>query len=519
MWLSLRNIGIDFGTCNIKGAERKKNGDVSYIKLGKQIDKQRIPNVVLYEKKQEKEVIYLGDTALRKPAPEQDKVRNIKSFLQEADWRRTLSYGKVVSAYDVTLDIMKALYEEIYSTNKEESISAVVTVPVNFSKRQQMIVEQAANTAGFIVKAVITEPFASTFYLMQEYLEENETHNVLIFDFGGGTLDLCLVEIRHKLEKVQVETQATVGITYGGNDLNRDIIDKLVEKKASEKLHKALDEQKNELYRNVNWYFIMEALDTMKADLFEDEDEELDKTEDLIVQLNDGSAVDFGNYSVIDIYEMLDEMNWKKRIFSLLNSLFDNSSSLIPEDITDVFVIGGTSSIPYFRKCLVEYFEKYGHDDVDSLFNINDDMDSDDRLYSAVSKGAAIYNELIADENVEIEDRIPFMVYSKNENGKECTNITLDICYKDYASALAPLTRKMKDNRRIDIYQKIYGENDKEVNLGSVEIDCENLEEITLYRLIVDRSRNVKAELGYMVTEEKTEIFCTKWSSALKIII
>lgn len=520
----MRKIGIDFGTCNIKGAEKKKNGDVSYVNLGKKIDKPRIPNVILYEQMEKKDdiAIYIGETALRRQALEQDKIRNIKSFLQEANWNRKLSFGKIVSAYDVTLDIMKLLYEQIHNSNKKEDISATITVPVNFSKRQQMIVEMAAKNAGFIVESIITEPFASIFYLMQEAFDEDDDHNVLIFDFGGGTLDLCLADITHKNDKIKIETQATVGISYGGNNINQDIIKNLIEKKAGNELHKALEEQENVMRKAVNSYFIMEAIDQMKAELFEDEYVNENKKSDLIVQLFDGNVIEFGSYSVSEIYNMFTENGWKKRIFSLLNSLFDNSSSLIPNEITDVFVIGGSSSIPYFKNCLIDYFKNNGHKDVESLFDINDDMDTDDRIYLSVSKGAAIYNELIHEQDIEIKDRIPFVVYSKDEHNKECSKISLDVCYKDSSSPLAPLTKVMKEKKKIEIYQKIYGEDDKEVYLGDIHIDDDIVNNATLYRLTVDKQRNIKAEFGYLLDEENEDLeesFCRDWCLDLVITI
>ena len=190
--------------------------------------------------------------------------------------------------------------------------------------------------------------------------------------------------------------------------------------------------------------------------------------------------------------------------------------------MSDIFFIGGTSSIPYFRNCLIEYFRNNGQEDVDSLFKLNDDMDSDDRIYSSVSKGAAIYNELMDDEDIEIKDRIPFLVYSKDEKNKECTKISLDVCYKDYASALAPLTKVMKKNRKIEIYQKIYGEDDKEVYLGDIQIDDEIVNNATLYRLTVDKHRNIKAEFGYLLDEENEDLeeaVCIDWCLNLVITV
>lgn len=62
----MRNIGIDFGTCNLKANERRKNGDINYVKLGKTIDKEIVPNVILYESKENDIITYIGDIVLKK---------------------------------------------------------------------------------------------------------------------------------------------------------------------------------------------------------------------------------------------------------------------------------------------------------------------------------------------------------------------------------------------------------------------------------------------------------------------
>lgn len=518
----MRRIGIDFGTCNIKGAEKKKNGDITYIKLGKAIDKPRIPNVILYEMKDGNRNCCIGETALKKPASEQDKVRNIKAYLQEEKWNRKLSFGEIVNVYDVTFDIMKILYEEIHNTNKNEEISATITVPVNFSKRQQQIVEKAAKNAGFIVDAVITEPFASVFYLMKDYLDdidEEEKRDILVFDFGGGTLDLCLVEIKNQKGKIRIETQATVGISYGGNNINDDILENILRKKEPEKVHNALNEQDNILRQAVNRYFIMDAINTMKAELFEEEDIDEDYSSEVIPRLYDGSPVDFGKVSISEIYHMFDEQRWNQRIENLLNQLFDDSDTLIPLDVTDVFMVGGTSSIPYFRNIITEYFKKNKHQGIENLFELNDDMDSEDRIYTSVSAGAAIYNELIDENEIEIRDKIPFLVYSKNEQGKQCTKISLDACFEDAPSPLAPITDEMKADKKIGVYQTIFGEKEKEVFLDYIYLDDEIVANATLYRLKVDKKRNIQMEFGYLIdeSEDLESVFCRDWCLDLEV--
>lgn len=508
----MRNIGIDFGTCNLKGAERKKNGDITYVKLGKAIDKPRIPNVILYEKNEEEVSACIGDVASRKPKPEQDKIRSIKTHLQEKEWNRELSFGGVVSAFQVTADIMKSLYNEIHDTNKNEDIAATITVPVNFSKRQRMLIEKAAANAGFNVKATITEPFASVFFLMNENIVgEEDDHEVLVFDFGGGTLDLCLVSIRHRKGIVKVETKSNIGITYGGNDINKTILDRIVRKQSSDKIEEAIDKEKNILHRAVNHYFVMEAINDLKADLFEDDEVEKNESRPLMVQLYGGSVVDFGDISVEQIYELFDEDGFAERIPQLLLRLFEDCE-ITPDEVTDVFMIGGTSSIPYFRNVLSTFFEKYGNSNVDDLFNMNDEMDRDERIYSSVSMGAVAYSELLENDDIEIKDKIPFYVYSKNSEGGKETRLDINSgCFSPYAS----LSDSVKQEGVIAVYQTIFGEDEKEVFLGNIEIDDEMKEYATLYKLSVDDDGNIIATFAYMMEDEEEP--SDEWAKELHI--
>lgn len=518
----MRKIGIDFGTCNIKGAEKKKNGNVTYIKLGKRIDERRIPNVIAYEQREGDGTpfFYIGEAALRKPLSESDKVRHIKSYLQEEKWERTLSFGKVVNGYDVTKDIMSCLYEGLHNSNKNEELSATITVPVNFSRRQQLIVEKAARNAGFQVDAVITEPFASLFFLMKDHFEDEDGHRVLVFDFGGGTLDLCLAEIRNTEGRIRIEVQSTVGISYGGDSLDEDILNDILRKRYPEQVKNALERQENGFINAVNRYHIMDTIENMKAELFEEDDVEEAGSAELITQLHGGNVVEFGEIAVSDIYGMLREHGWQKRLFHLLDKLFDDSD-LIPMEVTDIFMVGGTSSIPLFREMIADYFVRYGQKNVDALFELNDEMDREDRLYISVAAGAAIYNELIDTEEMVIKDKIPFMIYTKDENGKCCSKLRKDDYFKDYSSALAPITEWMRQEKKIAVYQTIFGEEDKEVFLGYIPLSEDIAKHATLYRLTVDRKRTISMDFGYLLEDSDVSDmgFCRDWQEELTIEI
>lgn len=527
----MRTIGIDFGTCNIKGAEKKKNGDISVLSLGKSVNNSAvIPNVILYEAGEEDGQPYktlIGQAAASKPAGEQDKIRNIKMHLQEQAWCRELSFGREVNAFDVTYDIMKNLYDSIHKANQKEDILAVVTVPVNFSARQQLIVQKAAQKAGFLVQAVITEPFAAFFALMEEDMEEE--HNVLIFDFGGGTLDLCLVKLCHEAGRTDIETQSSAGISYGGNQISSDIINQILMSRQPQLVGSIMQEKpdadKKERYHQlINRYHFMQEIEDMKKELFDGSDED-DAEAELLVIFEKGEEGDFGSISVSDIYQMLDSQNWKKRIWRLLDRLFSDSSDLTADEVTDVFVIGGSSSILYFRKILEEYFQKYEDVDVDGLFALNDDMDADERIYASVSRGAAIYNEIVTsdEDDKKIKNRIPFMVYTKGETGIRRTPLTRNDVYKDYRSRLDSLDETMKREKKIRVYQTIFGEEEKEVYLGDIILSQEMTEQAGLYRLMIDKEGTIRAELGCLDLvedyEDEEDRFCVDWCCELQIDI
>ncbi len=509
----MRNIGIDFGTCNLKAAERKKNGNLTYLKLGKVTDKTVIPNVILYEKDDEGIDICIGDAASKKKKPESDKIRNIKMHLQEKEWRRKFSFGTVVSAFQVTEDIMKSLFDEIYNTNKSEEITATITVPVNFSEIQRYMIKKAAENAGFKVESIITEPFASIFYLMNESIEDDEeSHNVMIFDFGGGTLDLCLASINKNNGKTKVLTKSTIGTTYGGNDINKMILERVIRLQDKEKVDDNIYNEKDEEVRGLNYYYLMEELNGIKADMFDDdEDIDIEESYSVSAQNSKNSVIEYGNITIKQIYDLFSEDKMDVRINKLLIKLFEECD-FTPEEVTDVFMVGGSSSIKYFRDLITEFFEKYNNPNIESIFDMNDEIDRDDRVYQSVSMGAVIYSELNDRDDITIKDKIPFFVYSKDNNGNIATRLDINSgCNSPYAV----LSDSMKEDGQISIYQTIYGIEDKEVFLGVIKLNDEIKEWASLYRLSVDNNRKISADFAYLTdTEEEPYI---EWAQDLII--
>lgn len=126
---------------------------------------------------------------------------------------------------------MQYIYHR-FSEELQESIDAVITVPVIFSEYQINIIRKAAEDAGFHVKKIISEPFASFVYLMQDCIEtmEERLHHVLMFDIGGGTLDICLISCGVKEGQYEVSVQSAIGVDRGGNMWDILIFRKILKK-------------------------------------------------------------------------------------------------------------------------------------------------------------------------------------------------------------------------------------------------------------------------------------------------
>lgn len=317
----------------------------------------------------------------------------------------------------------------------------------------------------------------------------------------------------HPKGKTKIETKATIGITFGGNDVNKLILERIVRVQANEELSQAIDNENNILHKAVNNYFIMEAIDELKAELFEDDEIDEEEKKSLIVKLYDGNVADLGEISVDDVYNLFDEDSLDKRIPSLLLKLFEDCE-LTPDEITDIFMIGGSSSIPYFRSVLKDFFAKRENPNIDSLFEINDDMDRDERIYMSVSMGAVIYGELMDDDDFVIKDKIPYLLYSKNSEELVQTKFGKG---QGCVSPYAHLSEKMKDKGGISIYQTIYGEEDKEVYLGDILIDDEIKKYATLYKLSLDENNNIVATFAYMMDNEDEPT--DEWQKVLEIFL
>ena len=118
----------------------------------------------------------------------------IKRKLELESWSRSFQeLGFTLSAQEIATDIFQWIKARIEEQGRPVE-HAVITVPVCFTEIQKAKVVQAAKEAGINIKDTITEPVAALFSV-EELFGEACDENVVVFDFGGATLDLCLFHL------------------------------------------------------------------------------------------------------------------------------------------------------------------------------------------------------------------------------------------------------------------------------------------------------------------------------------
>lgn len=491
----MKRLGIDFGTSFVKLCDAQKEELIALDKRSGGESLYRIPNVIVYN---EDGTHKFGSFNVKTNATGKSVlIDKIKSCLSDKDWHCNVGNGVNVRAYDVVLDIMKSLFDIVHNKNKNENeLVATITVPVVFSEIQRRTIKNAAENAGFKVDSVITESFASVFYLLKDNLDEE--HNALFIDIGGGTLDICLVSVVPEDDSCVIKTESTAGMRFGGTIINDEIINKILIPKYGSELLNALNTSK-ECVSKWNRYRLNYEIDEFKETVFnEDYDpDEMDKPYEILYAPHESEPLEL-SISVSEVYNMFKKIKIKEKIADLLDKVINDNSSLLCSEITDVFLIGGTAMIPYFRDVIEDYFRDNDIDDIESLFKLNDDLEYEERTIGAVALGAGNYNLIISAEESSyiIKDKIPFHIYTKNSENRSVTMINADCTYKSYYSLPYQLEQYHISNGRIDVFQVLDDEKKEEIYIGYIPIDASNMNQGYSYRLGVDKNRNVYAEFG-----------------------
>lgn len=451
-------IAIDFGTKNIKVSKlNDKKNEPSIVKLGKSqsASESSIPNAIYYNENEN----LMGHTALQR-SDYKNRVEYIKKRLELSNWTTFIpNKNKDLSAVEVASDIFSWIYKELSDkTSGSEVFETIITIPVCYSEVQKNRIKKCAEKSGFIVKEILLEPLAALFFDEELFEDDNK---VLIFDFGGGTLDLTLSEIENDGEDIIVKVLSSNGIKFGGYDITNLIYNNFIDKKFDE-----LNENMRHLLLDDSVYNeFIQKIESCKETLFNedaDDDEEFDVN--LITKCGDSINI---NINKEEVNGWFDESNYNKKIIEILDTLIEDAD-IDKTEITKIKLVGGTSRIDYFQNVIYEYF---GEDD--DILDL-DDLDDDD-IFNSVCCGAVNYVKLMEDDNFELQNRIAYSIGHNSNNNFESL-ISKNAKYGYISPKKGLKYSSLKDNKFM-IYQvfqiedKLSIDDNKVVYAGYFEID------------------------------------------------
>jgi molecular chaperone DnaK len=210
-----RAVGIDLGTTNSVVAVLE-GGEPTVIANAE--GSRTTPSVVAFAKNSE---VLVGEVAKRQAVTNVDRtIRSVKRQMG-TDWSVTID-GKKFTPQQISAFILQKLKRDAESYLGETITDAVITVPAYFSDAQRQATKEAGQIAGLNVLRIINEPTSAA---LAYHLEKENEATILVFDLGGGTFDVSLLEVGEGV----VEVKATSGDNHlGGDDWDQRIVDWLV---------------------------------------------------------------------------------------------------------------------------------------------------------------------------------------------------------------------------------------------------------------------------------------------------
>ena len=269
-----RAVGIDLGTTNsvvsvLEGGEP--------VVIANSEGSRTTPSVVAFAKNGE---VLVGQSAKNQAVTNVDRtIRSVKRHIGE-DWSVDID-GKKYTPHEISARILMKLKRDAEAYLGEDVTDAVITVPAYFEDAQRQATKEAGQIAGLNVLRIVNEPTAAALAYGLEKGDKEQT--ILVFDLGGGTFDVSLLEIGDGV----VEVRATAGDNkLGGDDWDQRIVEWLVDKfksangidltkdkMAMQRLREAAEKAKIELSSsqsaNINLPYI--TVDADKNPLFLDE--------------------------------------------------------------------------------------------------------------------------------------------------------------------------------------------------------------------------------------------------------
>jgi len=212
-----RAVGIDLGTTNSVVAVLE-GGEPTVIANAE--GARTTPSVVAFSKSGE---VLVGEVAKRQAVTNVDRtIRSVKRHMG-TDWSHKID-DKTFTPQQISAFVLQKLKRDAEAYLGEPVTDAVITVPAYFSDAQRQATKEAGEIAGLNVQRIVNEPTAAA---LAYGLDKGDDQTILVFDLGGGTFDVSLLEIGEGV----VEVKATSGDNHlGGDDWDNRIVEWMVDR-------------------------------------------------------------------------------------------------------------------------------------------------------------------------------------------------------------------------------------------------------------------------------------------------
>jgi len=212
-----RAVGIDLGTTNSVVAVLE-GGEPTVIANAE--GARTTPSVVAFAKNGE---VLTGEVAKRQGVTNVDRtIRSVKRHMG-TDWSVKID-DKTFTPQQISAFVLQKLKRDAEAYLGEPVTDAVITVPAYFNDAQRQATKEAGEIAGLNVSRIINEPTAAA---LAYGLDKGDDQTILVFDLGGGTFDVSLLEIGDGV----IEVKATSGDNHlGGDDWDQKVVDWIVDK-------------------------------------------------------------------------------------------------------------------------------------------------------------------------------------------------------------------------------------------------------------------------------------------------
>ncbi len=324
---------------------------------------------------------------------------------------------------EISAFILKKLKMTAEDFLKEPVEKAVITVPAYFSDAQRQATKEAGEIAGLEVVRIINEPTAAS---LSYRFDKDKDQRALIYDLGGGTFDVSLVEINSGV----VEVLASHGNTHlGGDDFDALLIDCLL-KRLFEKKKVDLKSERRAMAR------IARAAEEGKKTLSDHPYAQV--KEEFIARKRLKSIHLVEEISRVDFENMIENL-----IQSTMNSVDRvlSDAKLSPKDIQEIILVGGSTRIPLVSQMIEKKFYKTPHSEVHPEL--------------CVALGAAIQGAIIAEEDIDavLIDIAPYSL------GIEVIDMKLDQLIFDAFSVIIPRNTPIPASKS-EVYTTTYDNQD-----------------------------------------------------------